>query len=182
MIQALKFRGRSELAFPLACAMAEEGVRMGLPRACHVLVPVPLSARRLARRGFNQAELLARQVAARLGMPVAPLLARTGSGSPAGPSVPQSLRSAGERRRSLRGAFSVTEPARVRGLAVAVVDDVYTTGATMDEAARALLRAGASQVWGLVAAAGVLDRDLPLPEPAGMTEPGTNFPRGKTGP
>ncbi len=156
LVHAFKFAGRRELCQPLAEAMARCARRAGYPERCHALVPVPLSASRLQRRGYNQAELLAHRVSLHTGIPVLPALARTGKPAPS----PQSLKNARERRRSLRGAFVAQRPDLVRGLTLAVVDDVYTTGATMDEAARALLRAGARDVVGLVAAVGLTDADL----------------------
>lgn len=165
LIHALKFAGRQELCEPIGEAMARCARRAGYPERCHALVPVPLAPSRLQRRGYNQAELLARQVGARTAVPVLPVLARTAKPAPS----PQSLKSARERRRSLRGAFVTVRPDVVRGLTLAVVDDVYTTGATMDEASRALLRAGAREVVGLVAAVGLTDRDLDRPEGAGAS-------------
>lgn len=157
LVGQLKFGGRRELAVPLGMAMAEVAWRAGLPERVHALVPVPLHPARLARRGYNQAAELAGVVAQQTGIPVLEALVRSRRGADAGP---QSRRSARERRRSLRGAFIAWKPEALRGLSVAVVDDVYTTGATMDEASRALLRAGARQVFGLVAAVGVSDADL----------------------
>lgn len=167
LIHALKFQGRRELAQALALPMAALARQQGYVERCHALVPVPLSAPRLQRRGYNQAELLARAVACQTGIPVLPVLYRSGRRTE---GTPQSLKGAHERRRSLRGAFTALDPTAVRDLVLVVVDDVYTTGATLDEAARALLRAGAREVWGLVAAVGLSDPDLaagPLPAGAG---------------
>ena len=170
LIHALKFQGRRELAQALALPMAALARQQGYVERCHALVPVPLSASRLRRRGYNQAELLARAVACQTGIPVLPVLYRSGRRTE---GAPQSLKGVAERRRSLRGAFTAVDPTAVRGLVLAVVDDVYTTGATLDEAARALLRAGAREVWGLVAAVGLSDPDLaagPLPAGASRDE------------
>lgn len=157
LVWRFKFDRRRELARPLGVAMAEVAWRAGLPSRVHALVPVPVSAERLARRGFNQARDLAMVIAEETGVPLLEALVRTRRGRGAGP---QSLRTARQRRRALRGAFVAWQPEVVRGLTLAVVDDVYTTGATMDEATRALLRAGAKEVFGLVAAVGVTDVDL----------------------
>ncbi|NLG69716.1 MAG: ComF family protein [Firmicutes bacterium] len=157
LVRRLKFDQRRELARPLGVAMADVAWRVGLPRRVHALVPVPASARRLARRGYNQARDLAMVIAEETDVPVLEALVRTSRGRGAGP---QSLRAARQRRRALRGAFVAWQPEVVRGLTLAVVDDVYTTGATMDEATRALLRAGAKEVFGLVAAVGVTAVDL----------------------
>lgn len=157
LIGQFKFYCRRELAVPLGVAVAELAWRASLPARVHALVPVPLHPQRLARRGYNQALELAMVIAEETGIPVLEALVRVQRGSGAGP---QSLRSARERRKSLRGAFMAWQPGALRGLTLAVVDDVYTTGATMDEASRALLRAGAREVFGLVAAVGVTDADL----------------------
>lgn len=157
LIGQFKFYGRRELAVPLGVAVADVAWRASLPARIHALVPVPLHPQRLARRGYNQARELAEVIAGETGVPVLEALMRVQPGSGGGP---QSLRSARQRRKSLRGAFVAWQPAALRGLTLAVVDDVYTTGATMDEASRALLRAGAREVLGLVAAIGVTDADL----------------------
>lgn len=157
LIQQLKFYGRRELARPLGAAMAQVAERARLGGRAHALVPVPLHPKRLERRGYNQALALAMEVSEETGIPVLEALIRAKAAQHGGA---QSLRTARERRRSLRGAFTVWQPDAVRGLTLVVVDDVYTTGATMDEAARALLRAGAGKVLGLVAAVGLTDADL----------------------
>lgn len=157
LIGQFKFYGRRELAVPLGVAVADVAWRASLPARVHALVPVPLHPQRLARRGYNQARELAVVIAGETGIPVLDALMRVQPGPGGGP---QSLRSARQRRKSLRGAFVAWQPGALRGLTLAVVDDVYTTGATMDEASRALLRAGAREVWGLVAAVGVTDADL----------------------
>lgn len=140
MVQALKYGGALELAPWL-------GTR--LSKLAHggwdVLLPVPLHARRLGERGFNQALELARPLAKAWGVPVAPRLARRVKLTPA-----QAGLSARERARNLRAAFQVTGD--VSGLRVAVVDDVMTTGATLDALARALKAAGAARVDNLVVA------------------------------
>ena len=163
LIHALKFHGRRELAQALALPMAALARREGYVERCHALVPVPLSPHRLQRRGYNQAQLLAEAVACHTGIPVLSVLYRSGRRREGGP---QSLKDVAQRRRSVRGAFTVVEPAAIRDLVLAVVDDVYTTGATLDEAARTLRRAGAREVWGLVAAVGLSDPDLAAGLPA----------------
>jgi ComF family protein len=143
LIADLKFAGHTELAIPLADRLLaalgteEPGMRIDL------VLPVPLSPQRLAERGYNQAWLLARRVAAALGLPAeADLLQR-----PIATSHQADLTRA-ERQKNLRGAFMVdpTRRARLAGLRVALVDDVMTTGATLREASAELLRAGAVAV------------------------------------
>jgi ComF family protein len=108
-----------------------------LPRAYDLVVPVPLHRARLRERGYNQAAWLARPVARELRIRLAPgALSRT-------TDSPAQAAASGRSRRTLRGAFDARSSA-VRGCSVLLVDDVYTTGATAADTARALLAAGAS--------------------------------------
>ncbi|PRX38596.1 ComF family protein [Planifilum fimeticola] len=134
IVALFKYRGRERLARPLGRMMAESA-------AGHDPLPdwitfVPLHPSRLKERGFNQAELLARIVSARLNRPLIPLLKRVR------PTEPQSLRNRRERLVALRGAFALAEDREVRtkiaGTRVLIVDDVYTTGSTLEECARIL--------------------------------------------
>ncbi len=136
------------LAGLLAARIAAE-----LPGGPDLLVPVPLHRRRLAGRGFNQAALLARDIARRLGLPVAvAALGRAGNTRSLAGLQPE------ERERELRGAFEVRRPKRMAGRRVLLIDDVLTTGTTAEGCSRALKDAGAAWV-GVAVAARVL---LPL--------------------
>jgi len=108
-----------------------------------VIVPVPTDPVRLRRRGYNQAELLARYVGRHLGMEVVPALYRKEK------RRPQTGLSAKERRENLRGCMAADDA--IRGRRVLLIDDVYTTGSTACEAARALKEAGAVGVGMFVA-------------------------------
>jgi ComF family protein len=126
------------------------GWRLGamLARGCpfeageHDLVaPVPLYPARLRARGFNQAWMLAAPVARRLGTPiVGSLLRRTR------PTDPQVALPERDRRRNVHGAFAVVHRRPVDGLRILLVDDVFTTGATVGECARVLRAAHAAAV------------------------------------
>jgi len=136
-IQALKYRGRRNVAHALGVLLAER--YPFAPGA--LLVPVPLHVTRLRARGFNQAVLLARVLARRRGLAVAPrLLVRTR------PTTAQAGLPAAERRRNLRDAFAVRAGARLPDRPIVLIDDVLTTGATADACARALVAAGAPRV------------------------------------
>lgn len=112
----------------------------GLPKP-ELLLPVPLARARLRRRGFNQAALLANWLAKTLGLDLREdLLLR-----PQDTAAQQGL-DAAARRRNLRGAFALSDPATVAGRQVALVDDVLTTGATAEALAALLLKAGATRV------------------------------------
>lgn len=114
-----------------------------------VIVPVPLSRERLARRGFNQSLEIARAVARPLRTPLDP-----GCVLRILETAPQASLRLADRRRNLRGAFVVPDAAaaRLRGRSILVIDDVMTTGATLDELARTLKRAGTASVVNLVVA------------------------------
>lgn len=102
---------------------------------------IPLDLKRRLARGFNRSEELARLVAARLGIPAEGLLEKTRS------TGKQGLLSEEERKANVFGAFRMKKRADVRGKTVLLVDDVITTGATVSEAARVLLTAGAAKVY-----------------------------------
>ena len=108
-----------------------------------MIVPVPLHRSRLRERGYNQAELLARAVGRWIETPVdAGLLARTaGAGSQARSATRE------ERQANVAGAFEARRDAQ--GRSIVVVDDVTTTGATLQACAAALRKAGVRRVWGL---------------------------------
>jgi ComF family protein len=111
------------------------------------VVPVPLHPGRQRERGYNQAELIARPLAKRLGARAdTRLLTRTK------PRPAQLLLSRSERWKSVRGAYATPGGAKVDNLRILLVDDVMTTGATLDACARALKKAGASRVVGLTVA------------------------------
>lgn len=106
------------------------------------VVPVPLHWRRQWRRGFNQADELARH----LGLPIAHVLRRTRA------TASQADLPAARRHANVRDAFSMRRWARVSGLRLVLVDDVCTTGATLDACARVLRHAGAADVRAVTAA------------------------------
>lgn len=107
------------------------------------LAPAPLHAKRLRERGYNQAELLAREIAGALGAPLLNGAIKRKRDTP--PQV--SMTSFAERLENVRGAFAPVR--RVDVGAVVLVDDVATTGATLSAAAQALREAGAERVYGL---------------------------------
>lgn len=142
LVQALKFRGELALA-PLLGSLLARRLAPGTRVDC--VLPVPLSAARLRRRGFNQALEIARPVAAALGARLEPLLAERSRDTAAQTGLPH-----GERAKNVRGAFRCARA--LEGAEVALVDDVMTTGATLDELAATLKRAGAARVVNWVVA------------------------------
>ena len=141
IVHALKYDGRRSLAKPLADRMRHAG--QDLVRQADVTVPVPLHRARRRERGFNQAADLAHCI----GLPVVPALSRVR----ATPS--QTALHAEERRANVDGAFRATRRVlELRGVTVLVVDDVRTTGATLESCARVLKDAGVREVLALTAA------------------------------
>ena len=138
LVQALKFRGELALA-PLLGALLASAVAAAPSGRVDAVVPVPLSPRRLAERGGNQAMELARPAARAAGARLDPALCVRVRETPAQVGLPHA-----ERAANVRGAFAC--PRLVAGLSIAVVDDVMTTGATLDEIARTLKAAGAARV------------------------------------
>ena len=143
-IHGLKYRHRQALAGPLADLLETELRRR--PLQIDLLTPVPLHPSRLASRGYNQSELLARELGARLGIPTGSCLVRTRE------TRAQAGLNAGARRSNVRGAFEFTGDTPVYGLRVGIVDDVCTTCSTLEDCARALQRAGCATIWGIAVA------------------------------
>ena len=141
LVHALKYRDRTDLAPMMAAWMVRASE--GHAAACDAVVPVPLHARRLLFRRFNQSAELGRAVAKVAGKP---FLARTLLRVK--PTRRQVGLSARRRAANVRGAFRVRESriGDVKGKRLLLIDDVYTTGATVSAAAKALKRAGAAQV------------------------------------
>lgn len=134
----------------LAPAFAKWLVRCGrtLLAEADALVPVPLHPLRLWSRRFNQAAVLARDLAKTAPPVAAPFLLERARRTPSQGEMP----SAKARRRNVLGAFRVARPDAVRGKKLVLIDDVFTTGATVDACARALKRAGADKVFVLTLA------------------------------
>jgi ComF family protein len=120
-------------------------------RAYDVIIPVPLHVSRLRWRGFNQSQHLALSLASAAGIPLDSFILER-----VRPTRPQVQLNEAERRRNVARAFHVARPERVRGRRVLLIDDVYTTGATVDECSRVLLRNGCAHVDVLVLARAVL--------------------------
>jgi ComF family protein len=135
-IKQFKYHRRLEY-LPLLRHWLTEPACLKFAAPCDLIVPVPLHRRRLQERGFNQALLLARGLPGRV---LRHTLVRTRH------TQPQTGLNPRARRENVRRAFAVRGPEAVHGQSVLLVDDVYTTGATVRECSRALLAAGAREV------------------------------------
>ncbi len=157
IVHAFKYEGRRVLARPLARVMCESSA--DVLTGADAVVPVPLHPRRAWQRGFNQADDLARET----GLPVWRMLRRRRHGPPQ-VQLPAARRHANVRHAYER-AWSVRlfpwMRGRLRGSVIVLVDDVMTTGATLNACAGVLLRAGAREVRALTVARAVTTRPLP---------------------
>jgi ComF family protein len=159
----LKYGNVAPLGAWFARRLGELIVRQPQGFAADVVVPVPLDRGRLRERGYNQAELIARPLARLLRIPFRSyLLVRTR------PRPNQLRLTRRERWETVRGAYATHQTAQVDKLRVLLVDDVFTTGATLDACSRALKGAGAARVAGLTVARALPRfsiQDAGLPDP-----------------
>jgi ComF family protein len=145
LVHRLKYGDRQELAWPMGRWMARAGAEL-LDEA-DLLIPVPLHPLRLAQRRFNQSAALARAISRHSGAPV-----NTAALLRVRPTPPQVGLSQDLRASNIAGAFAVDprRKAELKGRRLLLIDDVATSGATLNAAARTLLRAGAERVDALV--------------------------------
>ena len=139
LIHALKYRGAAAVAHALAPRMAAAWRTYGFDS--QLLVPVPLHPRREARRGYNQAYLLAAALSPYIDVPVAPRLLERTRHTPS-----QTQFNLEERRQNVNGAFAVAGDFDLTGYKVTLVDDVATTGSTLNACAETLLAVNATSV------------------------------------
>lgn len=167
MIHNLKYNGVTELAEPLAKLMSEalekseirilkseqniqkKNSQFDIRHSDFVISYVPLHWHRQATRGYNQAELLAKIVGEKTGLEVLDLLKKVKN------TTRQAELSGEKRRKNLKGVFRPRKsPKSLKNLTIILIDDVCTTGSTLNECARVLKKAGAKEVWGLVVCRG----------------------------
>lgn len=141
LIHTIKYEGHPELGERLGQLFAPEHLRAGHFADIGVAVPVPLTPRRLRRRGYNQSAYIARGLTGGLGIPLdETLLARRDSAGT------QTHRGREARWASMREAFFVPDPDKVSRRRILIIDDVLTTGATLSACALTLMEAGAESV------------------------------------
>ena len=149
VIHCFKYQGKIQLARPLGKLLHTTFRRFWDQDSIDMIVPVPLHIKRLRKRGFNQAYLLVRNWNTTAG--------KDGSGLPdlrverdvlirTAFTKPQSTLGRAERGVNIKNAFTLADPDKIADKRILLVDDVYTTGATVDECARILLKFGARQV------------------------------------
>ena len=147
LIQRLKYGGQIAIAAYLADRLAE---MLAAEAGPDLIVPMPLHRRRLTARGFNQAALLAGRLSQRLGIPFEPEACERMRDTPPQVGLPVKAR-----HKNIRGAFACRTD--LSGRRVALVDDVMTSGASLNELAMVVKRAGASEVSAWVVARATRD-------------------------
>lgn len=143
----IKYKWIYDIEKILATIISQNLWKFDFP-ADSILVPIPLHAKRKRWRGFNQAELLGKDLARRFKHPYLDLLLRNRY------TRPQVELKKDDRKKNVEGAFSLKKQSGIYGKKFILVDDVYTSGATMSECAKVLKKAGASSVWALAVALG----------------------------
>ena len=145
---ALKYGGIRAGSAQLGDLLADYLIDNPLPASNATVIPVPMHRSRRRERGYNQAELLASRVASRCGLPCEPsALVRVRNADPQAGIADPTARAA-----NVAGAVAVAPGISLSGRDIILVDDVATTGSTIDVCAAALKKAGARSVWGLTLA------------------------------
>lgn len=149
LLHDMKFRQKAESALYLRWILYK-GLQMRQYKIdCDLVIPVPLHKARLIERGYNQTALLFEEWANRSGFQwCEDLLVREKA------TQPQWQLKLEERRQNIKGAFKVTRPESIAEKRILLVDDIFTSGTTMDECAKVLKRVGCKEVIGLVLASG----------------------------
>ncbi len=148
IILLFKFRGYSYLAKPLAgMAIRRLKEEASLWEGLELLLPIPLHPRRTKQRGYNQAQLLAKIIGRELSLEDDSRVLQKVVNVP-----PQSSLAEKARRENVRNSFKVRSPDKVKDKVIGLVDDIYTTGATLNECSRMLSQAGAKEVRALTIA------------------------------
>jgi ComF family protein len=146
-IKQLKYYGITRLSSPLSDLL----FKYPLPDV-DVIIPVPLHGRRLKERGFNQSALIAKGISKRLKRPLLiNCLIRTRY------TTPQVNLTAKEREKNIKDAFSINDSGDIQGKDIMLIDDVFTTGATVRECSKVLQKAGAGNIYVITLARSVVD-------------------------
>lgn len=147
VLHRFKYGKRTRLGSRLAGLLYEQWLTSPCLHQAEILLPAPLHHRRQRARGFNQSKLLAKHLSQMIHLPLeSRALERTRN------TASQTGLSPRQRRLNVSGAFRVRKPASIRGRNCLLIDDVFTTGATLNEMARVLSEAGANKVLALTLA------------------------------
>ncbi len=148
-VHRFKYSFIKELSKPLGKIMSQKLINY-ISGDSNVLIPIPLHRKRLKWRGFNQSELLAREIGKELNMPVIDsLLIRKKN------TLPQAkIENAIQRKENIKNVFGISSSFDLTDKTVILIDDISTTGATLKESARVLKPLKPKQIWGLVLARG----------------------------
>jgi len=151
-VHALKYNSIFALAKPLSQLLikilANSPFHLALfKQENFLIIPIPLHRKKMAERGFNQAELLAREISLRFGWPMETKILKRIRYTKSQTELKEK-----DRLANVKDVFVVSNPSMVKDRNIILVDDLFTTGATMNEAARALKRAEVKKIWGLVLA------------------------------
>jgi ComF family protein len=150
-IHILKFEKKISIHKPLGDLLVNylKTEQNDLIRQIDFIIPVPLHRKRLRERGFNQAYLLALYIGRHFNIPLNLELKRVRF------TTPQMNLRKEERLRNIRGAFEIKNHSSIAGKCLLLVDDIFTTGATVDECSKVLIKAGAKRVFVLTLARGM---------------------------
>lgn len=149
-IHTLKYRGKVRLARPLGQLMADFAMNHLNSSSMDMIIPVPLHPSKKREREFNQAELLSQGVSKALHLPIV-----TNNLKRIRPTHPQSnLKGKEDRLKNIRDAFKLTFPPKLTGKSILLIDDLFTSGSTVNECSRTLLDGGAQDVVVLALARG----------------------------
>ena len=140
-IHRWKYEEKNYLSLFFGEKLAEGFCRYWDPQSFDLIIPVPLHSKRLREQGFNQALLLVKELSRRTRIPYSKRLLQKRILTP-----PQVNLSGGEREKGVRGSFHIQRDEEIEGKSILLVDDVYTTGATVNECSKVLLKAGAERV------------------------------------
>ena len=152
LIKALKYHYVQELAKPLSQLMIKtlESLNLGVPIYNFIIIPVPLHKFRLRNRGFNQAELLAREIADYFKLPI-----KTDTLQRIKPTEIQAeIKNDEERKNNVKDAFKIENSEAIKDKNILLIDDVVTSAATLSEAVKVLKLNGAKEIWALTVARG----------------------------
>ena len=151
-VHEIKFSGKRYLAEFMGAYMAKRFLTEDIK--CDVVMPVPLCDERLKKRKYNQAGLIAENFCQITNLPLDSNSLIRAKNTP-----PQARLTFKERRENIMGAFKVIDKLNVKGKTILLVDDVYTTGSTINECAKALIKAGAKKVFAITAGHTVIKQE-----------------------